>query len=75
MKLPRHLRKLLAALGGGIIVLIGILLLVLPGPGILVIALGLFVLSLEFAWAEKYYKKLEKEAKKGLAKIRGMLRK
>jgi uncharacterized protein (TIGR02611 family) len=32
----------------------GIALLVLPGPGLLVIALGLAMLALEFAWAERW---------------------
>ena len=62
----RWLRKLLGALGlkhspvarkivvgviGGTIVLIGILLLVTPGPAIIVIPVGLFILASEFAWA------------------------
>ena len=38
---------------GFTVVLIGIALLVLPGPGLLVIAAGLAMLALEFAWAER----------------------
>jgi hypothetical protein len=34
-------------------VLIGLAMLVLPGPGLLVIAAGLAMLALEFAWAER----------------------
>ena len=41
------------AVAGFLVVLGGILLLVLPGPGVLVIALGLGMLALEFAWAER----------------------
>jgi uncharacterized protein (TIGR02611 family) len=38
---------------GFTIVLIGVALLVLPGPGLLVMAAGLGMLALEFAWAER----------------------
>jgi uncharacterized protein (TIGR02611 family) len=41
------------ALLGFTVVLIGIAMLVLPGPGLLVIAAGLGMLALEFAWAER----------------------
>ena len=40
-------------LGGFAVVLAGLAMLVLPGPGLLVIAVGLGVLALEFAWAER----------------------
>jgi uncharacterized protein (TIGR02611 family) len=38
---------------GFTVVLIGLALLVLPGPGLLVMAVGLGMLALEFAWAER----------------------
>lgn len=41
------------ALFGFLVVLAGLAMLVLPGPGLLVIALGLGILALEFAWAER----------------------
>lgn len=41
------------AVAGFLVILGGILLLVLPGPGLLVIAIGLGMLALEFAWAER----------------------
>ena len=41
------------ALLGFTVVLIGLAMLVLPGPGLLVIAAGLGMLALEFAWAER----------------------
>jgi len=37
---------------GSTVVLFGVLLLVLPGPGIHVIIVGLAILATEFAWAE-----------------------
>ena len=38
---------------GFTVVLVGVAMLVLPGPGLLVIAAGLAMLALEFAWAER----------------------
>ena len=40
-------------LAGFVVVLAGLAMLALPGPGLLVIAAGLGVLALEFAWAER----------------------
>ena len=45
------LRVLFAAAGTGVL-FAGIVMLVLPGPGLLVIGVGLAMLALEFAWAE-----------------------
>jgi len=50
--LPRPLRRMLILVVGSTVVLFGVLLLVLPGPGILVIIVGLAILATEFAWAE-----------------------
>ena len=41
------------ALAGFVVVLAGIAMIPLPGPGLLVTAAGLAVLALEFAWAER----------------------
>lgn len=38
---------------GTALIVVGVLLLVLPGPGIVTIAAGLAVLATEFAWARK----------------------
>jgi uncharacterized protein (TIGR02611 family) len=57
LRRERHRRRplvvrALVALGGFTTLLGGIVLLVLPGPGIPLIAVGLGLLALEFAWAE-----------------------
>ena len=44
--------RVLVALGGFAILLGGLALLVLPGPGIPLVAVGLGLLALEFRWAE-----------------------
>lgn len=50
--LPRGLRRAVVLLIGSTLLLIGVALLVLPGPGMLVILLALAILATEFAWAE-----------------------
>ena len=52
-----HLIRVAAAIGGFLVVLLGIVLIPLPGPGLLVVAVGLAVLALEFAWAEHLLEK------------------
>lgn len=49
---PR-IRKFLVALIGGTILLIGFALVVLPGPAVVVIPIGLALLASEFAWARR----------------------
>jgi asparagine N-glycosylation enzyme membrane subunit Stt3 len=60
------MRRFFIALIGGTIVLIGLAMLVLPGPGSLVIAGGLAVLATEFIWARRAMRK----AKGTVAKVR-----
>jgi hypothetical protein len=45
------LRKIIVAMIGGTVVVMGIALIVLPGPAFIVIPLGLVILATEFAWA------------------------
>jgi uncharacterized protein (TIGR02611 family) len=45
------LRRVVVAVLGFVLLGVGAALLVLPGPGLLVIAAGIAVLSLEFEWA------------------------
>jgi uncharacterized protein (TIGR02611 family) len=44
-------RKIVVGVIGGTIVLIGIVLLLTPGPASVVIPIGLLILATEFAWA------------------------
>ena len=45
------LRRLIIGLIGGTVLLIGVALIVLPGPAFIVIPVGLAILATEFAWA------------------------
>ena len=51
------LRRILIGVVGGTVVIIGVALLVLPGPGLVTIALGLAILATEFVWARALLKK------------------
>lgn len=44
-------RRIVVAVVGVTVLLIGVIMLVTPGPGLVVIPLGLAILSIEFAWA------------------------
>ena len=48
----RWIRRLIVFVVGLTVLLIGVAMIVLPGPAILVIPAGLGVLALEFAWAQ-----------------------
>ena len=63
--LPKGLRQVIAFSIGSFLVLAGLVLIVLPGPFTmpLVIA-GLFVLAIEFAWAERFLAKAKGHASK-----------
>jgi hypothetical protein len=56
--------RLLVALGGFAALLGGLALLVLPGPGIPLIVVGLGLLALEFSWAEAALARALKHAKR-----------
>jgi len=60
------MKKCFIAIIGGTVLLLGAILLVLPGPGVLVIAGGLAILATEFLWA----KRALRNAKGAVAKAR-----
>ena len=58
----RIARRIVIALIGGTVLLIGIAMTVLPGPAIVVIPAGLAILGLEFAWARRWLAKVRERA-------------
>jgi len=52
-------RRIAISIVGGTVLLIGIAMLVLPGPGLVVIPLGLAILGVEFAWARAWLRKVK----------------
>lgn len=55
-------RRLVVGVIGGTVVLVGIALIVLPGPALVVIPIGLGILGLEFAWARSLLKRARETA-------------
>lgn len=54
-QVPAPIRKAMIATAGTVLLIAGALMLVLPGPGIVVLLLGLLVLATEFAWARRLH--------------------
>lgn len=55
-------RKTLITILGWILVLLGLAALILPGPGLLLLLLGIIVLSQEYEWAERRVEPLKLKA-------------
>jgi tellurite resistance protein TerC len=60
----RGARRIVVALVGVTLLAVGIAMLVLPGPGLLVIVLGLAALSTEFVWARRWLKQVRETAER-----------
>ena len=55
-------RRIVIVILGGTVTLIGVALIVLPGPAFIVIPLGLSILATEFLWARRWLRKLRQMA-------------
>jgi len=54
--------RLVKVVGGFALLLLGVIMLVTPGPGILAIAGGIAMLSTEFEWARRIRDRVERAA-------------
>ncbi len=63
-------RKVVVAVVGGTVVVVGIAMLALPGPAVVVIPLGLGILALEFAWARHWLRRLKERSNSVLNRVR-----
>lgn len=54
----RIARRIAVALVGASVLLVGVIMLVTPGPAFIVIPIGLAILGLEFAWARRWLQKV-----------------
>lgn len=70
-----YVRKLIVLVIGSTVVLVGIVMIVTPGPAFLVISAGLGILALEFVWARTLLKRakayIASQADKVKAKLSG----
>lgn len=71
---PPLVRRVVSAVIGGTILLFGIAMIVLPGPAMLVIPLGLAVLATEFLWARRWLRKTQKLLEQTKASITAPLK-
>lgn len=55
----RKARQVVVAVVGGTVVLIGVVMIVTPGPAVVVIPLGLGILATEFVWARSLLHKVK----------------
>ncbi len=64
-KLPHPIRWALTMVVGFVLLLLGLIMMVTPGPGLLFIFFGLSILALEIEWARE----LNKQGLQGLEKL------
>jgi uncharacterized protein (TIGR02611 family) len=62
LRTVEQVRRLFRIIGGFTLLLIGIVMLVTPGPGWLVILLGLGLLAAEFVWARRLMDRIKRES-------------
>jgi tellurite resistance protein TerC len=71
----RFLRRIVVAIVGFTVLLVGVAMVVLPGPAFIVIPLGLAILATEFVWAHKLLEKaknyFEKQRQRVANKVMG----
>ncbi|MGH2711848.1 MAG: PGPGW domain-containing protein [Actinomycetota bacterium] len=60
--LARYGKRILVIIAGSGVVIAGVAMLVLPGPGLLVIFAGLAILSTEFEWADRLRQRVRERA-------------
>ena len=66
LKTLQQAKRLIVVVAGSTVLLIGIAMIVLPGPAVLVIPVGLgCVLATEFVWARKLLTKIKSTFQKG----------
>ena len=66
----RQARRLAVLVVGCSVLLVGVAMLVLPGPAFVVIPAGLGILSIEFAWARRWLHRIRTTAEAAARKLR-----
>jgi uncharacterized protein (TIGR02611 family) len=64
-KLPHPVRWVLTVFLGAVLLILGLIMMVTPGPGLLFIFFGLTILAFEIEWARE----LNKQGMQGLEKV------
>lgn len=66
----KYARRIVISVIGTTVLLIGLVLLVTPGPAFVVIPVGLAILATEFAWARHWLRIMRDSADKGAEKLK-----
>lgn len=64
-------RKVVIFVIGSTVVLIGVIMVVAPGPALVVIPAGLAILATEFLWARRLLRRAKETAKEWAARVTG----
>ena len=71
----KFLKRIVIAIVGFSVLLVGVAMIILPGPAFIIIPLGLAILATEFVWAQKLLTKakayFEKQRQRVADKVRG----
>jgi uncharacterized protein (TIGR02611 family) len=70
----RAARRVAITTAGAIVILAGIAMLVLPGPGLLTIVLGLMILGVEFAFARRWVQRIQSKTREAARAARARVR-
>ena len=65
----RQAWRVIIAVVGGTVLLVGVIMLVTPGPAMVVIPIGLAILAIEFVWAQRLIRRIRVSAKWNLRKV------
>ena len=65
----RLARRIAIAVIGSTLLVIGVIMIVFPGPAFIVIPAGLAVLSLEFAWAKRWLDRVREHGSRALSRF------
>lgn len=64
-KTLKHIKRIMATIVGVTVVLIGLALFVLPGPGFLVLIIGIAILATEYEFARVWLRKAKEKYEQG----------
>ena len=69
-----HIKRIIVTVVGGTILVFGVILIVTPGPAVLVIPVGLAILGTEYAWARRWMRKARQMAQTAIQKTQEIIR-
>jgi tellurite resistance protein TerC len=64
-------RRIMVAVVGSTVLLLGVIMIVTPGPALVLIPAGLAILGIEFAWARYWLRKARRTISSQTARMRG----